>query len=207
MELIIGQLYDFAIGVLLGALLSFFYSCYRFILGGNRYSRYALLIADSLWWLFAGLITIGCLFWLQMGHLRFLFFVAFVIGFAIGYCFLWRPLIRKMIPFWQKKKVDVEEISRKGKASFGFDKEKKSRWVEQPFDFTAQKLYKGFSYGKGQYQTLKKKKDAATVKWKKQLKLEKQKWQQKLFTALWPKEKEPPETEDSDDLCDDFKNE
>ena len=192
MDLIVNQLYDFGIGIFLGCALSLFYICYRLLFSGKQYSRRVLFLTDCLWWLFAIIFTVGCLFWLQWGALRFLFFVAFLLGFLMGYFLLWNPLVKRVSLFFVRKPKPSMEKEKKQSLHHGSlhsEKEKKDAWITKPFDFTARNLYKGFSYGRGQYVAVKKKKAATEEKWKRQIQAEKQKMKQKFLCALWPKEK------------------
>lgn len=194
MELIITQLYDFGVGFGLGCVLSLFYLCYRHQFHGRHYSQRTLLLTDSLWWVFAVIFTVGCLFWLQWGALRILFFVAFLLGFLLGYFGLWGPIGKKIrIVFMKKPPASLPKKAAKKENPYGAKKtaEKKESWLEKPFYVTAKNLYKGFSYGKGQYLTVKKKKIAAEEKWKKQVQAEKLKVKQKFLAVFWPKEKDP----------------
>ena len=81
MELVLRQLYEFMMGMVLGGSLSFFYACYRLQFHGGHYSRRQLLVTDSLWWLFAVVVTVGILFFLEWGALRALFFLWLFLGF------------------------------------------------------------------------------------------------------------------------------
>ena len=207
MDLILAQVYEFLIGVALGGGLSFFYACYRLQFHSEHYSRRQLLVTDSLWWLFAAVMTVGALFVLKWGALRAMFFLWLFLGFILGYTFLWRPLCRKVKAILGgKPKPPLSQGARAAISLRGTKKDaakKEDSLLYQPFDWVAEGLYQSYTYGKQHYQAAKKKQQAVTEKWKKQVTAEKQKLKHTILTALWPEQKQS-ETEEADDPADDL---
>ena len=187
MDLILSQLYEFLMGMVLGGGLSFFYACYRLQFHSGNYSRQQLLLTDSLWWLFAAVVTVGALFFLEWGALRVLFFLAFFLGFCLGYMFLWRPLWRKVsVVFMRKPKPPAIAPNQ----AVGVSVSREQRFWDKPFDVAAKGIYQGYAHGKRRYVTIKKQNQAAITKWKKQIGAEKQKLKHKVLAALWPQNKD-----------------
>ncbi len=193
MDLILNQLYEFVMGMVLGGGLSFFYACYRLQFHSGHYSRMQLLVTDSLWWLFAAVITVSALFLLEWGALRVLFFLAFFLGFCLCYTFLWRPLWQKIKVVFMKKPKPPYDAGKYGPVSQRqagkVSSVKEGSLLNKPFDLTAEGLYRGYSYGKRRYLAVKKQNQAAIAKWKKQISTEKQKLKHKVLQALWAQNK------------------
>ena len=193
-DLIFSQLYEFAVGVGLGGGLGFFYACYRLQFHSGNYSRRQLLASDSLWWLFAAIVTVGALIFLKWGALRWLFFLWWFLGFLLSYLFLWQPLCRKLKSiFADKPKPPIH--FQKGQGVFSRQNGKDSPLKEEsllskPFDAAAKGIYQGYALGRKHYAAARKKQQEATAKWKKQITAEKKKLKQKVQTALWPEPKQ-----------------
>ncbi|MCI8336351.1 MAG: hypothetical protein HFI72_04260 [Peptococcaceae bacterium] len=206
MDLIVNQLYEFLVGISLGVGLSFFYACYRLQFHSRNYSRQWLWLTDSLWWLFAALVTVLTLFFLKWGALRVLFFLWLFLGFLLGYTFLWRPLCGKLAAIFSgKPKPPIahdqarnrsHSLSPRGERA---GEKRVGSFLDKPFDVAAEGIYQSYAYGKQHYLTAKKKQQAATEKWKKQLQAERQRLKHKVLSVLWPEQKraeEPGELEE-----------
>lgn len=203
MNLIVVQLYEFIIGMVLGGGLSFFYACYRLQFHSGNYSRRQLLVTDSLWWLFAAIVTVAVLIFLRWGALRALFFLWLFLGFILGYTFLWRPLCHKLTSIFAGKpkpplpqegidRISLKQVNKKVN-------KKEDGLLYKPFDVAAQGLYQSYAYGKRHYVTAKKKQQAVAEKWKKQVSAERQKLKHTILAALWPEQKQS-NTEDAPDM-------
>lgn len=203
MNLIFSQLYEFMVGVALGCGLSFFYACYRLQFHSDNYSRRQLLVTDSLWWLFAAVMTVGILFALKWGALRVLFFLWLFLGFVLGYSFLWQPLCRKVKSiFVGKPKPPLSQAGTGRIPLKQAEKEaakKKSDFLCKPFDMAAEGLYQSYAYGKHHYVAVKKKQQAATKKWKARAVAEKEKLKHTILAALWPEQKQTEAEELADE--------
>lgn len=192
MELVVCQLYEFALALMLGVGLSFFYGCYRLWFQGGHCSRRQLMVLDSLWWLFAVIVTVGVLFFLAWGSVRGLFFLWLFVGFSLGHSVLW-------LPMWRK--IKVIHLSKPGlpKALHSFKKKTEGcRPLGKPFDLAARGLYRGYACGKLHYGAMKKRQQEATAKWKAQIGTEKRKLKQQVLRLLWPLPEEATSGESPD---------
>lgn len=196
MDLIVNQLYEFLVGISLGAGLGFFYACYRLQFHSRNYSRQWLWLTDSLWWLFAAVVTVLTLFFLKWGALRVLFFLWLFLGFLLGYTFLWRPLCGKVAAMFSGKpkppiaydqaRNRLHSLSQRAERT---EHRRADSFLDKPFDMAAEGIYQSYAYGKRHYLTAKKKQQAATEKWKKQMQAERQKLKHKVLSVLWPEQK------------------
>ena len=202
MELVLRQLYEFAMGMILGGGLSLFYACYRLQFHGGRYSRRQLLVTDSFWWLFAVVVTVGALFFLEWGALRALFFLWLFLGFSLGYSFLWRPLLRKVSGLFAGKPKPPQQPPYHSRQAGAVPVGKDRSFLEKPFDAAATGIYRGYACGKRRYEETKKQNQAAVAKWKKQVSAQRQKLKHRVLQALWPQNKK----EDEADIPEEYNN-
>ena len=198
MELVLRQLYEFMMGMVLGGSLSFFYACYRLQFHGGHYSRRQLLVTDSLWWLFAVVVTVGILFFLEWGALRALFFLWLFLGFSLGYSFLWQPLLQKVRGLFSGKPKPPHISGPTGIVPVT----KEHSFLEKSFDVAATGIYRGYACGKRRYVETKKQNQAAVEKWKKQVSMQRQRLKHRVLQALWPQNRKENETDIPEDYQD-----